>query len=60
MGVGWGWVIGFEVKRPGGKLDPKQEDWRADFLKAPRTFYQVVTSIDDVITAIEGMGKYQY
>lgn len=42
-----GTVIFLEVKRPGGKLSPDQEDFRADCAREGVQYY-VVTSLDDV------------
>lgn len=42
-----GTVIFLEVKRPGGKLSPDQEDFKDDCIRES-VQYHVVTSIDDV------------
>ncbi len=54
MGVGYGWFIAMEVKRPGAKhrLSADQLRWRDDFLRATGTRYYVVRSVDDAIAAL--------
>ena len=52
MGAAYGYTVGMEVKRPKGVLSQKQKDWRDDFLRAPRTVYYVVRSLDEAQTAL--------
>ena len=51
MGAAFGHTIGMEVKRPGGVLSQNQKDWRDDFLRAPRTVYFVVHSLEEALKA---------
>lgn len=48
MGTAFGFTLGMEVKRPGGAISTEQKNWRRQFLKAPRTAYRIVRSLQDV------------
>lgn len=52
MGAAYGFFIGMEVKRPRKKLTTDQEIWRDDFLRADRTRYAIVHSVDEALEVI--------
>ncbi len=55
MGTAYGYTVGMEVKRPKGVLSQKQKDWRDDFLRAPRTVYFVVHSLEEAERALHDL-----
>lgn len=52
MGSAFGFTVALEVKRPKETLSDNQKTWRADFLRAPRTVYYVVHSLDETVEAL--------